>query len=126
MGEGETGDTRSAAASSALVQSTLLGELIENAEIGAVAIDEGRYVVANTYACALTGYARAELIGRRVGELNPFSALPLQFAEIRRGARETGDVAITSKSGEEVRVAYRTAQTSLAGLSLMIAVFWRI
>jgi PAS domain S-box-containing protein len=108
------------------VQSTLLGELIENAELGAVAIDEGRYVAANGYACALTGYERGELIGRRVGELNPFSALPLQFAEIRRGVRQSGEVALTSKTGEEIRVAYRTAQTSLAGLSLLIAVFWRI
>ena len=111
-------------AAHAAVQSTLLGELLENAAIGALAVDEGHYVAANGRACELTGYAREELIGRRVGELNPLSALPEQFIEVARGVRNGGVVTICRKDGEEIRVCYRAVYSHLAGMRIILGFFW--
>jgi PAS domain S-box-containing protein len=108
------------------VQSTLLGELLENAQIGALAADRGTYVAANEYACRLLGYERSELIGTRVGELHPFSDLPNQFAEIERGTRQGGDLTITRKDGEELAIRYRATATTLAGLPIVLGLFWRV
>jgi PAS domain S-box-containing protein len=114
-----------AAAQSAL-QSTLLGELLENAQIGALAADRGTYVAANEYACELLGYDRSDLIGTRVGELHPFSELPRQFGEIEQGLRQGGDLRITRKDGEEIAIRYRAVRTTLAGLPIMLGLFWRV
>jgi PAS domain S-box-containing protein len=120
---GHTGEVRGAAAN-AIVQSTLLGELLENARIGALAVDEGRYVAANAYACEVLGYARLELIGTRVGELHPESDLPRQFAEIQHGHRTGGELTITRKDGEELHVHYRAVPTKLAGMNILLGLFW--
>ncbi len=119
----QSAETRQALALSE-VQSTILNELLDNAKIGILAVDEGHYVAANTYACLLTGYEREDLIGRRVGELNPTSELPEQFAEVLRGARQSGVVAIRAKDGSDVKVCYRAVETSLAGLTLLLGLFW--
>jgi PAS domain S-box-containing protein len=121
--EGQSEATRSAVAT-AIVQSTLLAELLDAAEIGVLAVDSGRYVAANAYACALTGYEREELIGRRVGELNPLSDLPQQFAEVTAGARTGGELVIRRKDGSELPIAYRAVRTRLAGMQLLLGVFW--
>ena len=120
---GQSGDVRSAV-SSALVQSTLLGELLETAQIGALAVDEGHYVAANEYACRLLGYERDELIGRRVGELHPMSELPSQFVEIVDGKRSGGSVTITTKAGKPLELCYRAVRTSLAGMQILLGLFW--
>jgi PAS domain-containing protein len=114
------------AASSALVQSTLLGELLENAQIGALAIDEGHYVAANEYACTLLGWEREELIGRRVGELHPLSELPTQFAQIVSGKRTGGEVTIATKAGVPLDLCYRAVPTTLAGMQILIGLFWPV
>jgi PAS domain S-box-containing protein len=113
-------------AARAAVQATLLGELLENAQIGALAADRGVYVAANEYACELLGYERSELLGTRVGELHPLSELPRQFDEIERGLREAGELVIARKDGEEIVIRYRAALTTLAGLPLMLGLFWRV
>jgi PAS domain S-box-containing protein len=112
------------AGTQSLVHSTLLGELLENAKIGALAIDRGVYVSANEHASELLGYDRAELIGTRVGELHPLSDLPGQFAEIERGERQGGELTITRKDGEQIRIEYRAVETTLAGLPLTLGLFW--
>jgi PAS domain S-box-containing protein len=103
MGEGS-------AASNALVQSTLLGELLEHANVGALAVDSGRYIAANECACRLTGYARSELIGLSVGEL--------------RHQTRNAVTALRCKDGEEINVVYRTVDSTLAGLPVMLGLFW--
>ena len=120
---GLTGETQRAVAS-AVVQSTLLGELLENARIGALAVDEGRYVAANEYACELFGYERGELIGKRVGELHPLSDLPEQFVEIQQGRRTGGELRLERKDGTPVDITYRAVRTTLAGMSIIIGLFW--
>jgi PAS domain S-box-containing protein len=107
-------------AASDLVQSTLLGELLENARIGALAIESGRYVAANAHACELTGYPREELIGRRVGDV------PHQFAELLQRRRDGGVLTIKRKDGVELEVSFRTVETMLSGLPLMLTLFSRV
>jgi PAS domain-containing protein len=105
MGEGS-------AASNALVQSTLLGELLEHADVGALAADSGRYVAANEYACELIGYDRSELIGRPAGDL------------CRR--RGSGVIALDCKDGGEIEVSYRVVDANLAGIPVTLGLFWPV
>ena len=100
------------AASNALVQSTLLGQLIEHADVGALAADSGRYIAANTYACTLTGYERAELIGRPVDEL----------------CRQNGSgvISLGCKDGAAIDVGYRVVSATLSGLPVVLSLFWPV
>ena len=110
------GGHRSAAAS-ALVQSTLLGELLENAEVGALAIDEGHYVAANEYACQVLGYAREDLIGRRVGEPHPFASLSHRIGD---------EVAVERKDGTPLRVRHCVVRSRLGAMPITVALFWPV
>jgi PAS domain-containing protein len=105
MGEGS-------AASNALVQSTLLGELLEHANVGVLAADSGRYIAANEYACEVTGYDRSELIGRPAGEL------------CRQ--RGSGVIALGCKGGDDIDVSYRVVDASLAGIPVTLGLFWPV
>ena len=100
------------AASNALVQSTLLGELLEHANVGAFAADSGRYIAANEYACELTGFERAELIGRPADELCR-----------QRGSGVTG---LRCKDGREIEVSYHAVDAILAGLPVTLGLFWPV
>jgi PAS domain-containing protein len=100
------------AAANALVQSTLLGQLLEHADVGALAADSGRYIAANAYACELTGYDRAELIGRPVGEVCRH--------------RGSGVIALDCKEGAAIDVGYRVVNATLAGLPVVLSLFWPV
>jgi PAS domain-containing protein len=94
------------------VQSTLLGELLEHANVGALAADSGRYIAANEYACEVTGYERSELIGRPAGEL------------CRQ--RGSGVIALGCKDGDEIEVSYRVVESELAGIPVTLGLFWPV
>jgi PAS domain-containing protein len=100
------------AAANALVQSTLLGELLEHANVGALAVDSGRYIAANKYACELTGYRRAELLGRPVDEL----------------CRQCGSGVATlgGKDGAAIEVTYQVVEANLAGIPVKLGLFWPV
>jgi PAS domain-containing protein len=98
------------AASNDLVQSTLLGELVEHANVGVLAADSGRYVAANDYACALIGYDRSELLGR-----------PVKDIEFDRGGEH---FAFRRKDGGVLEVVYHAAEAKLAGLTIKLCLFW--
>jgi PAS domain-containing protein len=102
MGEGS-------AASNALVQSTLLGELLEHANVGVLAADSGRYIAANEYACEVIGYDRSELIGKLADGLCSQSG--------------SGVFALRCKDGE-VQVAYRSTIATLSGIPVVLSLFW--
>jgi PAS domain-containing protein len=105
MGEG------SSAVSNALVQSTLLGELLAHANVGALAAESGRYVAANEFACEVIGYERSELIGKPAAEL---------CAQVGSGV-----TALRCRNGE-IQVGYYAAVANLAGIPVMLSVFWPV
>ena len=106
-------DDTHAVVASMLVQSTLLGELLENAQVGALAVDEGRCVAANAYLCDLLGYEREKVIGARVGELPVGAAGP-----------GGGDLTVRREDGAELDLSYRVVETTLAGMDVLIGLFW--
>jgi PAS domain-containing protein len=106
-------DDTHAVVASMLVQSTLLGELLENAQVGALAVDDGWCVAANAYLCELLGYDREELIGARVGELPVGAAAP-----------GSGDLTVKRRDGTELGLSYRVVDTTLAGMDVLIGLFW--
>jgi PAS domain-containing protein len=79
-------------------------------------------VAANGYACELTGYERAELIGRSAVEINPFSALPHEVVDVA-DRQWPAVVTIRRKDGVEVEVVYRAVETMLSGLPLRLSLF---
>ncbi len=99
------------AASNALVQSTLLGELLEHANVGILAADSGRYIAANEYACEVLGVDRAELIGKPVNDL---------FTQAG-----SGEIALRCNSGT-VQVAYRASVANLSGIPVLLSLFWLV
>lgn len=99
------------AASHALAQSTLLGELVDRANVGVLAADSGRYIAANEYACEVLGLDRAELIGK------PVHALCAQTG--------SGEIALRCRSGD-VQVAYRAAVANLSGIPVVLSLFWPV
>ena len=114
-------DSELTEATRSAIQSTLLGEILANAEIGALAADRGRYIAVNEHACRLLGLERSELIGTRVGELHPLSDLPQHWAEIERGDRVGGRLEL-----DGFKIRYRAVRTTLAGLPITLGLFWRV
>jgi PAS domain S-box-containing protein len=111
------------AAASPLAQTTLLGELLENAQVGALAIDSGRYVAANAYACRVTGYERAELIGKGIGVLGSAEASVEERIENRLREGGVGVVKLRRKDGGEIDAVFRVAATTVAQLQLTLGLF---
>lgn len=97
------------AASHSLAQSTLLGELLDRANVGILAADSGRYIAANEYACEVLGVDRAELIG-----------MPVHDLCARTGS---GQIALRCSSGD-VQVSYRAAVANLSGIPVVLSLFW--
>jgi PAS domain S-box-containing protein len=111
------------AAASPLAQTTLLGELLENAQVGVLAVDSGRYVAANVFACEITGYERAELIGKGVEVLCPPDAHDHERIGKRLRDGGVGVVKLRCKDGGEIEVIFRVAPTSVAQMQLTVALF---
>jgi PAS domain-containing protein len=98
------------AAASPLAQSTLLGELADGARVGVLAINGGRYVAANQYACELLGYPRDELIGNRV--------------DAPHWDGGAGEARVTRRDGSLLDIEYRVVESAVGGMLLMLGLFW--
>jgi PAS domain S-box-containing protein len=110
-----------------LIQDSLLGEVLANADLAALVIDpSGRYVAANAEACALTGYSQEEILSVHVGGLNPDTDLPQQFGEVAARRRHEGEATITHKDGDPVHIGYRAVRTTVAGVPYVLALVWRV
>ena len=80
--------------------------------MGVLAADSGRYIAANEYACELTGYERAELIGRHVDTLCE--------------QRGNGIIALGCKGGAESEVSYQVFDAELSGIPIKLSLFWPV
>jgi len=108
-----------------LLQRSLLGEAVDNAEGTAVFVwnDERHYVAVNEHACSLVGLPREELIGLPVGSLSPDEAA----GDIERTGRAQilrGSSRFTRRDGTEVSIEWVTMRTRVAGLGYRVSLVW--
>jgi PAS domain S-box-containing protein len=98
-----------------LVQSSLVGEAIDQGPVLVFVADEDMtYVAVNQFACDVLGYTREELLSLKVSEVGPEPSFT--------AAKEAGRVRLRRRDGTELEVDYRGAKTTVAGLSLYVSV----
>jgi PAS domain S-box-containing protein len=108
-----------------LVQASLIGEAIDGGPIFVfVADEEMRLVAANAFACELLGYSREELLRLKVTDIAPFPETPGRFAAFVAKGRQEGTFRVVRKDGTIVKIAYRAAETRVAGLTLYVSTGW--
>jgi PAS domain S-box-containing protein len=115
-----------AARSDRLIQIALLGEAIDHAPIAVFVFDaDGYYVAVNGRACKLLGYERDEIVSSRIGELaaDPREAVR-EYLAVAEGRVQEGTTRVRRGNGEEVRVRFRGAATSIAGVTFYVGVAW--
>jgi PAS domain S-box-containing protein len=106
-----------------LVQIGLLGEAVEGAPVAVLVSDEtGRYVAANRYACELFGYAREELLRRRITDLVSEPDVEAHYARFVASGYDAGTVNARRKDGTEFRFRYRAGGTTVAGLPYFVSI----
>jgi PAS domain S-box-containing protein len=109
-----------------LLQQTLLGEAADNARIAVFVFDDdGNSVAVNAWACELTGFTRAELLGADLLPLSPRRSLAERLlARSRDGTRSSGRGTLRRKDGRKVPVEYRIAETQIAGNQFYVSICW--
>jgi PAS domain S-box-containing protein len=104
-----------------LIQASLLGEAIDHGPVAVfVADDDLRYIAVNEFACSLLGYSREELLGLGVTETTQGSSGQDLVAH---GVRD-GRLQLVAKDGTEIAVAYRTSETTVAGMRFYVVIAW--
>ncbi|MDQ3822662.1 MAG: PAS domain-containing protein [Actinomycetota bacterium] len=108
-----------------LIQASLLGEAIDHGPVAVfVADDDLRYIAVNEFACTLLGYSREELLSLRVTDvLAPGEAAEDAF-DLAAGRPRGGESSLLRKDGAPVRIAYRTSETTVAGMRFSVAIGW--
>jgi PAS domain S-box-containing protein len=106
-----------------LIQTSLLGEAIENGPVAVLVADErGRYVAVNQAACALLGYSREELLSMRLTDVARYDEAPAEWAEMEARGSHSGQAEVTRKDGSTVGFAYVAGATVVAGMPVFISV----
>ena len=107
-----------------VIHRALLGDAFaQAADLGAFVLDEdGRYVAMNDHACALSGYARSEIIGQSIGTFNPH--LAEEYAAAVGARPRTGHTHIQQKDGRRIPVGYRVSATRLGAMPYLLVVCW--
>jgi PAS domain S-box-containing protein len=107
----------------ALVQSSLVGEALEDGPaLVFVADHEMHYVAVNRFACDALGYTRAELLELRVTDVAVETAAPTLYDDMLRRRAGSGSTPLRRRDGTLVTFTYRASQTTLAGLTLYVSV----
>jgi PAS domain S-box-containing protein len=116
-----------APAAADLIQTSLLGEAIDNGPVAVlVADDQMRYVAVNQFACEWLGYTREELLQLTVNDLAPFPETPREYVEVIVGSMQSGEHRLRHKDGRDIPTGFRAGATKVAGLTFYIAVFWAL
>jgi PAS domain S-box-containing protein len=103
-----------------LIQTSLLGEAVENGPTAVFVADEdGNYVAVNRAACDLLGYSREELLELSVEDLAENGG---RFAEMRENGHLTGASELIRKDGTKVMFTYVAGKTVVAGMSVYVSV----
>jgi PAS domain S-box-containing protein len=106
-----------------LIQTSLLGEAIENGPVVVLVADEyGRYVAVNQAACVLLGYSREELLTMRATDVARYDEAPVDWAEMELRGTLSGVAQVTRKDGSIVDFAYVAGATVIAGMPVYVSV----
>jgi PAS domain S-box-containing protein len=104
----------------ALIQSSLLGEAVDNGPAVVFVADENRcYVAVNRAACDLLGYSREELLALRVDDV--VENVP-GWTEMEQGGTVVGSAELKRKDGSRVTLRYIAGDTVVAGMPLYVSV----
>jgi PAS domain S-box-containing protein len=110
-----------------ITQLTLLGDVWERADVGAVVINDARrYLAANPAYCALTGYSREEITGLRAGHnllLEEMSQA--EFIDRVTEHRSVGRTVIVHKDGTALPVFYVLIPSQVSELPCYVGLVWR-
>lgn len=100
------------------MQLTLLGDVWESAEIGAVVFNSARrYLAANPAYCELTGYSREEITRLRAGHNLLLEELSqAAFMERITDRERLGQAVIRRKDGTALPVSYMVIPSEASGL----------
>ena len=106
-----------------LIQTSLLGEAIENGPSAVFVADEnGKYVAVNQAACSLLGYTREELLGLRVSDVARYTEASEEWSEMRQAGTRLGTSTLTRKDGTTVEFSYVAGATIVAGMPVFVSV----
>lgn len=110
-----------------ITQLTLLGDVWERADVGAVVINDARrYLAANAAYCALTGYSREEITGLRAGHNLLLEEMgQAEFIDRVTEHRSVGRTVIVHKDGTTLPVFYVLIPSQLSELPCYIGLVWR-
>jgi len=110
-----------------ITQLTLLGDVWDNADVGAVVINDARrYLAANPAYCALTGYSREEIADLRAGHnLLVEETSQADFIERVTERRGLGRAVIRHKDGTSLPVFYVLIPSRLEELPCYIGLVWK-
>jgi PAS domain S-box-containing protein len=105
------------------LQSTLLAEAIESADVGFLVWDDDRhYIAVNDRACELLGCTREQLLGSRVGERTPSGDAAVEAVVRDEGGR--GTLAVERFDGRTIRLGYVSFATRTSSLPYLASVIW--
>ncbi len=105
-----------------LIQTSLLGEAVENGPVAVLVADEhGRYVAVNRAACVLLGYTREELLALRLTDIARYDGAPAEWAEMELQGSHTGVSTVTCKDGSTIDFAYVAGATVVAGIPVYVS-----
>lgn len=110
-----------------LTQLTLLGDVWDRADVGAVVINDARrYLAANPAYYALTGYSREEIADLRAGHnLLVDEMSQADFIDLVTERRSLGQAVIRHKDGTPVSVFYVLIPSQVSELPCYIALLWQ-
>ena len=108
-----------------LIQASLLGEAIDHGPVAVfVADDDLRYIAVNEFACSLLGYSREELLGLRVTDVVADDGIAALAPDVAPTRVRGGESRLLCKDGNEVPIAYRASETTVAGMRFSVAIGW--
>ena len=110
-------------ASDPLIQASLLGEAIDAADVLVFVADETtRYMAVNRAACDELGYTREELLALHVTDIADYPEAAGEFDEMVHDGSRRGTSVIRRKDGTTVEFRYRASTTTVAGMTVFVAV----
>jgi PAS domain S-box-containing protein len=104
------------------VQTGLLGTVVDAAPAAFFVLNEnGRFVAANQYACAMLHYPRKELLALAVDDVALSSDLPRLLTQVHDGP-QVGIAPLRRRDGDTVLVRYEARAASAADVGLVVCV----